>query len=128
MGFLLWLLLDVVFSGILEILFEVTKSFDSDRQLRSAAMVWFATLGFGGGLLSGAFVPDRLLDPAPVPGISLVVAPVAIGAVMQLWGMVRSRTSEVSHLATWYGGATLGAGLAAGRLVALAFIRDVRAI
>jgi hypothetical protein len=127
-SFVLWLLFDVVFSGILEILFEATKSFDTDRQLRSAAILWFAMLGLGGGVLSGALVPDRLLDPGPIPGISLVVAPVAVGIMMQLWGMVRSRASEVSHLATWYGGATLGVGLAAGRLVVLAFIRDVRAI
>ena len=128
MGFLLWLVFDVVFSTVLEVVFEVTNTFDSDRELRGVALAWFAILGFAAGLVTGLVVPVRLLEPGPWPGVSLVVVPVVVGAAMQLWGVVRGRRSEVSHLATWYGGATVGLGLAAGRLVVLGFIRDVQAI
>ena len=129
MGFLLWFLFDVVFSSILEFLFEITKTFDSDRELRTAAVVWFAILGFGGGLLSGVVSPSRVLEPAPIPGVSLVLVPLLLGAIMQAWGALSSsRESDASHLASWYGGATLGLGLALGRFVVLAFLRDVWAV
>lgn len=129
MGFLLWFLFDVVFSSVLELLFEITKSFDSDRELRTAAVVWFVLLGFGGGLLTGVVAPSRFLEPGPVPGLSLVVVPFALGVVMQVWGALSARReSEASHLASWYGGAALGLGLAVGRFVVLAFLRDLKAV
>jgi hypothetical protein len=128
-GFLLWLVLDVVLSTVLELLFEVTRSFDSDRELRGIAVVWFALLGFGGGLLTGVLLPSRLLDPGVFPGVSLLVAPAAVGAVMQVvGGLLSRRARHVSHLATWYGGAAVGLGLASGRLVVLEFIHDVRGL
>lgn len=129
MVFLLWLLFDVIFSTILEVLFEITKTFDSDRDLRVVAVVWFAILGFGGGFLTGVVAPDRLLDPGPLPGVSLLAVPLILGTLMQIWAILSSRRgSDTSHLASWYGGATLGLGLASGRWTVLAFIGEVRGV
>jgi hypothetical protein len=45
---------------------------------------------------------------------------VLLGAFMEWWGRLRSaRTHRISHLATWYGGASAGIALAAGRLGAM---------
>lgn len=129
MGLLLWFLLEVLFSGVLEFLFEVTKVFDSERDLRLPAVIWFLLIGLAGGLLTGVVAPDRVLDPGPFPGVSLVFVAILLGAGMQVWGALRSQQEKrISHLATWYGGAALGLGLAAGRLIVLAFIRDLRAV
>jgi hypothetical protein len=128
-GFLLWILFDMLFSTILEVLFEITKTFDSDRDLSVVAVVWFAIIGFGGGLLTGMVAPDRLFDPGPFPGASLLALPLVLGTLMQIWGMLSSRrATDTSHLASWYGGATLGLGLASGRWTILAFIREVRGV
>jgi uncharacterized membrane protein AbrB (regulator of aidB expression) len=122
----MWLLLfllgiDVLISGGLEGLFEVARIFDSDRHLRSPAVIWFMILGLVGGLLTGLVVPGRLLSTGPFPGFSLLLVPLLLGSVMHGWGWYRSeRDKNTSHLATWYGGGTLGLGLAAGRLIVLA--------
>jgi hypothetical protein len=61
--------------------------------------------------------------------VSLLLVPAALAGIMEAWGHFRQgRTKNVSHLATWYGGAALGLGVAAGRLVGLTFVHDVRAL
>ena len=81
------------------------------------------------GALTVIVAPERWFAPPAFPGMSLVVLPLTLGAVMEGWGRLRDRGQKnVSHLGTWYGGAALGFGLAAGRLVGLAFAADVRAL
>jgi len=129
MDLVLWMFFGLLFSSILQGLFEITGSFNSDRELRSVTLVCFAMLGLGGGLLTGVVMVDRVLEPGPFPGVSLLIVPLLLGAVMQTWGALSSRRSRrASHLATWYGGATLGLGLAAGRFIVLALIRSARAV
>jgi hypothetical protein len=52
--------------------------------------------------------------------VSLVITPALLGMAMHFVGQLRNRSgSSVSHLATWYGGVALGAGLAFGRFMSL---------
>jgi hypothetical protein len=88
-------------------------------------MLWLLFWGFLFGALSALLVSGRILRPGPVPGLSLVVLPVLLGAAMQVWGVMGSRKGRTSHLASWSGGASMGLGLAAGRLVGLRFMADV---
>ena len=123
MWFLAWIVFDLVFSACLEVLFELTKTLDSGKLFREVAAVWLCLLGAGVGAVSGLLAPLRILPPGPFPGASLMAVPAVLGGFMQLWGRSRrSKERRISHLATWYGGAALGLGLALGRLGGLSFM------
>jgi len=124
---LLWFLFEVMFSGALEFLFELNDAFNKSRELRSAALVWFIILGVIGGAITGFLAPRPVLSAGPFPGVSLLILPIFLAIMMNAWGYLRAeRDKTVSHLATWYGGATLGVGLAAGRLLVLAFTGEMK--
>jgi hypothetical protein len=108
-----------------EFVFEITGAVNTEREATPAAVVWFVVLGLAVGGASAAAVSYKLLPPAPVPGLSLVVLPVLMS--LFLWWFGKERKGNSSHLATWYGGAALGIGLAAGRFVGLVFVASVRA-
>src|SRR4051812_30793481 len=123
---LVWIVVYVTAPLAGEFVFEVTDTLNKDRELKPAATLWFVLLGLAFGVASAAAVSFRLLPPAPLPGISIIAVPVLLGAFMWSYGAVKKGHS--SHLATWYGGAALGLGLAAGRLAGLAFVASVRSI
>jgi hypothetical protein len=117
--------LDLVVSVGGEIFLEGTKALDRDRMLRVPAVLWLLFWGVIVGALSALLFSGRILHPGPVPGLSLVLLPVVLGASMEVWGAIRSKKRKTSHLASWYGGVSLGFGLAVGRLVGLRFMADV---
>jgi hypothetical protein len=123
---LVWIVVYLVAAIAGEFVFEVTDTVNKDRELKPAAVGWFVLLGLAAGVASAAAVSFRLLPPAPLPGLSIIAVPVLLGAFMWSCGAIKKGHS--SHLATWYGGAALGLGLAAGRLAGLAFVASVRSI
>lgn len=133
MGILLWLLFEflgrVVLELVLDILLAPVRAFEGDRRAGAPAAVWLLFVGSVLGGLSCLVAPERLLGPAPLPGMSLVVLPVLGGVTMWFWGSSRRHSDKrITHLATWYGGASFALGYALGRLAGLAFAADVRAV
>jgi hypothetical protein len=126
MQFITWLIVGLVLSVLGEFLMELTNVVNSERELKPAAVVWFVFLGIAGGLGTGAVAPDPVLAPGPFAGVSLLIAPSVLALCMTVIGW--SRGTGRSHLASWYGGAALGFGLAVGRLIALAFVAEVRSV
>ena len=125
-----WVVLYLVGAIIAELvaewLFEFTDALSRDETLMPAALVWFVLLGLVGGIMTGGIAPDRMLPPGPFTGVSVLVLPLALAAGMSIVGWARGASS--SHLATWYGGAAIGLGLAVGRLLGLAFVAEVRSV
>ncbi len=82
-----------------------------------------AALGYlvVGGMVGGISIwlwPERLLRGGPVPGLSLLVSPLAGGAAMEAWGRFRrGRGHETTNLATFLGGAAFALGYAVVRLM-----------
>lgn len=131
--FLLWLVLQIViytFGTILvETILEVTHSLDEDKSARGAAIVWLLGCSALVGALTVIVAPERLLTTRLFPAQSLLLTPVVLAGVMEWFGRAGERRHKnVSHLATSYGGAAVGLGISAGRLIGLAFAADVRAL
>ena len=129
--FLVWLLLSIVFDMVgivvLEMFLAITHALDEDRTAKGLAALWLALIGLIVGVVTVVMAPERLLARGPFPGVSLLAIPTILGASMTVWGQFRGhRGKNVSHLGTWYGGAALGLGLAAGRLLALRFAAELR--
>jgi hypothetical protein len=121
MGFLLgiigWFIVDLVLEVIGEGLLELTRVLNEEEAARPVAIAWFVVLGLALGGASTLLAGERVIQQGPFLGVSLVVVPALLGTLMESWGHLRSsREHRISHLATWYGGASMGFGLAAGRL------------
>src|SRR5688572_4641296 len=115
--FLLWLLFDVVAQVIFEAFFSLFRALDEDEGALPLAVLLFLVVGFSVGGITAWVLPDRVMRPGPFLGVSLVVTPAVLGGFMEFWGsVIGSRGRRTSHLATWYGGASMGLGMAAGRL------------
>ena len=118
--FLLWILVDVLVQILLEAFFALFRALDEDEAAWPLAVVLFLVVGFLIGGATAWAIPRKLLEPGPFLGVSLGVVPVVLGAFMEFWGsLLEGRGRRTSHLATWYGGASMGFGLAAGRLTVL---------
>jgi galactitol-specific phosphotransferase system IIC component len=115
--FLVELVVDVVVAGSLVTGLEKRDQLAIERDRRALALFAFLILGLVIGLLAGAALPRRVLPTWPFNGASLIVLPVILGGAME--ALRRACSSCHSHLATWYGGCTLGVGLAAGRLLVI---------
>jgi hypothetical protein len=112
-----WLVVDFLLTAGMDLSFGARAQEDSPRSTATSQLVVAGMVGLGVGVLFGYIVPQRLLSPPPLPGLSLILVPALLGGAMHLWGIVRRRHGgQPSALATWYGGATVGVGLAAGRL------------
>jgi hypothetical protein len=109
------LVLDLFVAGSLVASLEARDEFTRTRDRRALALFTFLIIGVLVGLLSWAVMPRRVVPAWPFKGASLIVVPLILGSVMAC--VRRARPSSRTHLATWYGGATLGLGLAAGRLL-----------
>ncbi len=121
---LLNLLVEVVaqlfVEGLLELGWESVRRASAKRGPvnRAVAAVVLALLGGVVGCLSVLVVPVHIFGPSRYPGISLVVAPLATGAVLQALGTWRAeRGYSPSVLATFWGGALFAAAMIAVRLL-----------
>jgi len=122
---LLWLLLDLVVEIVSEGILELTRVLNEAESPKPVAIVWFIIVGSALGAASALLAGWRILDPGPFLGVSLLAVPAFLGGVMEVCGRLRSRQHAISHLATWYGGASMGLGLASGRLGALFLLKAV---
>jgi hypothetical protein len=126
LGIIGWFIVDLVIEIVGEGLLELTRALNEEEAVRPVAIAWFVILGLGLGAASTLVAAERVIRQGPFLGVSLVVVPALLGAVMEAWGRLRSsREHRISHLATWYGGASMGLGLAAGRLGLLLLIKGL---
>lgn len=120
---LLFLLLQVLLEIFGEVLLELGFSglkelFGRENRDPVLATIGYWILGAVMGGLSLLMWPQRLVRPGPIPGLSLVVGPVAVGFAMDAWGRYRrSSGHQTTNLATLYGGGAFAFGLALVRLV-----------
>ena len=118
---LLWLALEILLSG------GIDFSVGHHQERRDVPWGRGAQLTIAGlpavvlGLLSSVAVHHRVLPSPHRPGLSLILVPLVLASVMHAWGSATgaARRPKRSYLATWYGGAVMGLGLAAGRLFGL---------
>jgi hypothetical protein len=123
---LAWFVVDIVLELAGETLLGLTHLLDEDEAARPVAIAWFAIIGLAAGAASTLVAGERVIQRGPFLGVSLIVAPILLGAVMEWWGRLRaSREHRISHLATWYGGGSMALGLAAGRLGALLLLKTL---
>jgi hypothetical protein len=114
---------DILFQALLEILCEfVFAAFKAafDRPTHAPALAAFGLFLVGSlvGGLSLLIWPDRFLPTSPIPGISLLIAPLAVGLIMHAWGRFRrSRGRVTTNLASVAGGAAFAFGTALVRFV-----------
>ena len=120
------LVLELIFSVVLGSLFElftqVVHNFFRPAREASRTLAVVGLLGLGG--LSGAgstlLIGERVMPIVGVPGLSLVVAPCAAGAILHSFGRVAERKGfPHTSLMTWWGGATFAFAVSAARLIAL---------
>lgn len=122
LGLILWVLFDLMVQVALEAVFGLYRSLDEDEGAWPLAVVFFVAVGCVIGAITACVFPDRVLRPGPFMGVSLLAVPALLGAFMEFWGaFITRRGRNTSHLATWYGGASMGLGLAAGRLALVHF-------
>jgi hypothetical protein len=118
MELLLELFLELFGEAIVQILMEAglaTAQEAAGRENRSPALATIGYLMFGAvlGGLSMLLLPTRLFGVSPATGISLVVSPLVMGIVMQLWGgLRRAQGHRTTNLATFHGGAAFALGVA----------------
>lgn len=116
-GLLLWAVFDFVLQLIFEAFFAAIRVFDEEESDWPLAIFLFVCLGAVLGGITAGVLPARLLPEGPFKGMSLILVPVALGGLMEASGaFFSSHGRRTSHLATWYGGASMGLGLAVGRL------------
>lgn len=102
-------LLDLGLSGLRDALGRRNRS-------PSLAAMGYLILGALVGGLSLWLWPQRLLRSGPVPGLSLLLSPVAGGAAMEAWGRYRRGGGHATtNLATFLGGAAFALGYAMAR-------------
>ncbi len=112
--FFLQLLLEVFGEALLELgLTGLKEALGRQNRHPYLAAVGYFTLGAAVGALSLWFWPQRLLRSGPVPGLSLLLSPLAGGAAMEAWGRFRrQRGHDTTNLATFVGGAAFALGCA----------------
>ena len=113
------LLAELVFGPLLELFLESVFTGDGRirRPLLSLTLILFG--GAAAGLASSWVLAERLVTPL-IPGASLLVSPLVLGVAMHAFGSWRaSKGHTPTLLASFWGGAALGLGIAGGRLFAL---------
>ena len=113
------LVLEFVIGPVLELVLEPLSKAADRSKLPLFTLAMLAVGGVGIGALLSALHSERILPPL-LPGASLVASPICLGLVMHYFGRWRqSRGHRPTPLATFAGGASLGLGMAAGRLLAI---------
>ncbi len=120
----LWFLLDVLCAGAVDGALlggrDPRNPREVERRKLERESLVGVMAGLALGLASGWAAPERLIPAGYFKGTSVVFVPVLIGFAMHQWGRMRVRRgARTSAIATWYGGALFGFGLAVGRLILL---------
>ena len=77
-----------------------------------------ALAGAAVGVIGASLFPQRLLPFRGIPGVSMVIAPVATGAVMHMYGRWRrGRGLNTTILATYWGASTFAWAMALARFL-----------
>jgi hypothetical protein len=110
---------DIIFQVVFEVLMEfgfepLSKLFHPGRKVHPlVAACGLILLGGAFGLGFALLVPHRLIPTAHLHGLSLVLAPLGAGLVMQVFGVWRrKRGGTPTCLATFWGGAAFAFGMA----------------
>ena len=117
--FLLQLLLEFLAQVLLELGWESAKrALGRENHHPALAALGFLVLG---AMVGAAWVwihPDRIAVRPPIPGASLILAPLLVGASMHVFGSYRrARGHNPTNLATFFGGASFAFAVAAVRFV-----------
>lgn len=113
------LLAEIVFGPLVELFLEAVVTRDGRVRRPLVALFFILLGGVAAGVASSWVLAERLVTPL-VPGASLFLSPLALGIAMHVFGGWRlSKGHTPTTLATFWGGAALGLGIAAGRLLAL---------
>ena len=126
MGEILAVLLELVFEALVQLVLDFLAEAGLESVRHATGRVRQAhplVAAFGivllGGLIGAATVivlPSRLVPRMPVPGLSLVLAPLFNGVVMHVYGDWRwRRGGRGSYLATFWGGSLFALAIAAVR-------------
>ena len=117
MWLLSWYWPELILFALFWAVYVLAGTFGSEEMPGAVAVTWIAVGGFVAGAAAALGIPRRILPPVAFMGVSLLVAPAILGGAMELVGRRDARGRRPpSHLATWYGGATFGLGIALGRL------------
>jgi len=115
-------LIEVAFQVVGELLLAlgleaVSQPWRRRRDANKAIVgVGLLALGVAGGAIASLLLPSPILGLGLVPGLSLVVSPLACGLVLEAYGRFRlARGGDPSYLATFWGGALFAFGMAATR-------------
>jgi hypothetical protein len=121
---LIW---EIVLQIVGEILFELgfrtlAEPFrDRNRTHLVRALLGVTGTGALTGLISVWLLPQRVLGVTGVPGISLVVAPIANAAAMEAIGqMFEARTGKRPYIATYWAGGLFALSMALVRFILIA--------
>jgi hypothetical protein len=120
---LLWLAIEIFCSGGVDLSVGRQREAADEPWGRGFQLTLAGLLTLLLGLLSSLAVRHRVLPNPSRSGLSMILVPLVLACVMHVWGRVTGATTRPkrSYLATWYGGALMGAGLAAGRLFGLTY-------
>ena len=117
----IWEFLLQIFAQIL-IEFGFGSMTDAARQRSRShpALAIFGVLLLGGlvGVVTSLVLPTRIFPASPMRGASLLLSPLAAGAMMSAYGRWKERRgSERSFLASFWGGALFAFSMALVRFV-----------
>jgi hypothetical protein len=115
--FFVQLLLEVIGEALLELGLSGFKDvFDRRNWNPYLAAIGYLVLGAVLGGVSLCLWPQRVFQSGTIPGLSIVLSPLAGGAAMHAWGRFRrSRGHDPTNLATFLGGAAFALGCAVVR-------------
>jgi len=111
--------LQVLFEGLIEVAWEALAG----SKRKTAVSPWLSGIallmvGAAAGGVSAVVFPQRLTGILRVPGLSLILAPLVTGTVMQGFGnRRRSQGRTPSRLASFWGGAVFAFGMALVRFL-----------
>jgi hypothetical protein len=98
----IWYVVDLVFSLGLDLAFDAGSRSTPRKEVGHAEVAWAGVVAAAVGFFTGCVLPERLLPRGPFPGVSVLAAPVLLGASMHLWGKYRrDHDRGPSRLATW---------------------------
>lgn len=122
-GFLLEMVVEIVLQALIELGFvSMAQPFKPAREVNPIlAGIGLLFLGGFAALLFSLVLHDRLLPELAFPGLSLLLAPILVGTVMEWFGRWRRSTlAPTTALATFGGGALFAFAFALVRIGFLA--------